>query len=1049
MNPPQPGHAPVGLRLSPWFIAVSFLMVACGGGGGGRSFDREATLESIAFLDPWDVNLEEPSEAPQSAPLVQQIEFTFSGQPNPGQLDPRRIVIEDQSTGKRVAGTYEVTGHRVVFTPDLPTIEAREGAEGDAGLAPDRFYHVAIGPNTWPEFIARVNPELRAAYPHPTNSSDVFLTFRTTTVVEHYYLGLEPRRPRLVSSDPSDGASQVTPGLYRDPEGLFPKRRKFHMKFDGPLQPTKENLSGFLLVDLDDRPAHAPLGVTLGVDVRLVSNELGMSLVEIEPSGILPFGHLLALEYPVGLRGLSDAGDAASGTRIAATFTVAAAPRSTIRDTLIEDFDGKGRRNLDALEPGVVAAQWDEFESNVLQPSFNFHGNGELGRFIPFPPDRPTQPRKIVLDTTSQEFPLSDGSTPDAPSGMTIVGGVFPFTDIDIPEGVHLEPRGPNPLVLAATGSVRISGSILMDAQNGTNELNVDSATTSRPGGRGGPGGGRGGEGQPSVFRGNFVRKLNQISPPSGGHGWGPRDREQIGGRGGESGTLDRNIGREKYLKPEGEDCPPDWEEVRQNGKSFCRREVVDDSFFGKDHEIQCAETLNTHSNGYKPPGGGGGSFLNRGGRRPHGIGNVLADGQGGYILRTPATHEDYDVLRAGIGGDAVFGDDDRNNNFIGPRGEVTEVIGGQGGGAGGSALDSYYCGHWCKNDDDPRNDRICIPERFFGRGPPWRFASSVEDARGGSGGGGGGALSIEALGPIEFTGSCRIRCGGGRGGGGESIGCGNFSGSGGGGSGGAILVRSATSVTVRPGVRFHVLGGKGAPTTSQLPGAMGCSTLVDEEGNELDPFQYPGAGGDGSAGIVQLQVPLGKVATVEDFAFTPRRTWLDSKNLLNPTEFTNVSVAVSDWYDLGRVIRRPPVGTNPVFRFQGLDEQGYVLTDDHGNVFDPKNADIRVDFLGQEDPLKPGSFLPGGEPRSHYVPPGTTVRVEFQGASAVADGAREIDPDSITPAPGEWAPTPAVANGQQFVRYRVTFDLAADGGEVTPETSRPTVQRLSIHAEF
>ena len=79
-------------------------------------------------------------------------------------------------------------------------------------------------------------------------------------------------------------------------------------------------------------------------------------------------------------------------------------------------------------------------------------------------------------------------------------------------------------------------------------------------------------------------------------------------------------------------------------------------------------------------------------------------------------------------------------------------------------------------------------------------------------------------------------------------------------------------------------------------------------------------------------------------------------------------------------------------------------------------------------------------------TPPGTSIQMEFQGASAVAPGSKEVDPGSLT----AWGAAPSVANGLQFLRWRVQFDLAATpGSTVGPDTPRPAVQALRIRATY
>ncbi len=988
-------------RWSTWLVCLLSCLAACSGGGSGSSAGRAGQLVAIEFPDPEDVNPEGLSTPPSAAPLNQQICFEFSEPPQAGQVGNETIQIRD-SRGETPSGSFRVEGTRVIFTPNFPIrpVEVQGGLvtdSGGAGLLPGEVYSIRLGPQTWPSFLTGVQSQLQSLYKDPNDSDGVILVVTTTEDEALFFRGIRSERPRLLSSDPSDGALGVTPQLHGDPAGLFPPRRSFRLTFDRPIHPSLANLDRFRLIDLDDR-SQAADGLSLGVDVCLIRNEVDHSTVEVMPSGILPFGHLLSLEYPSNLQGLGEEENTDSESRIAATFTIATAPSRTVVDRLRETFDTNEResRDIDELGEEAIPASWDIRDSNVLTANFAFDGRGELGRLVPSPGTE-RDPRLIVLDTSSQTLPLLDGSTPDALPG-TIVGGRFSFTDIDIPEYVTVEVRGPNPLILTATGSVRIAGTILMNAGSGPDANTIDSAVFSLPGGKGGPGGGRGGVGHPIVYRGQPFRR-NMVTPLRGGQGWGPANQLQIGGRGGVSGSIDN----------------PD-----------------EDGFYTTDRESTCTE-FSEHNPGFRPGGGGGGSFLETGGKaQKDGIGNVLPDGRGGFILRTPETHgPDYNVLAAGDPGQTVFQDDLSENDFIGLRGEIRDVIGGQGGGGGGSGFDTYYCGNWCKRDDDPTNDRVCKAEFGFGINNP----DSAADGRGGGGGGGGGAFSIRALGEILIDGSGQILCNGGLGGGGELAGCGSLAGSGGGGAGGAILLQSGTSILVKDGAVLETKAGRGKAAARN---PFGCGLGIE----------HPSSGGSGSVGLIQLQVPRGMVADVETASsVTPRKSWVDKNNIRNPSEFTPISAALSNWYDMGRAIDRPPRLTNPIYSFQGVDPAtGQVLTDEFGNVRNPSKANIRVDFLGVSDPALPGQFLPGQEPRANFIPPNATVTVEFQGAEALTPGSKEIDPESKT----EWSPLVSMANGKQFVRYRIRFDLTArEEDELEPEIALPTVQEISIRAEF
>ena len=1018
-----------GLRAggSASLVAIASALLACsgGGGGGGGSYDKTAELLAILFPDPNDVNAEAEDAAPNLAPLVQQVVFNFSGRPDPNRISISTVQIRDAS-GFPVPGTFTVDGTSVTFTPALPTrpfTVSGSGAidTGGTGLQPASSYSIRLGPRTF-SFVAMASTALRAEFPDPLDPKGVLVGFKTTADAAVFFAGLPAVRPQLVRADPRDGTTGVSPGLYTDPDRLFPPERSFTLTFDRPISPGVTNVSdgNFQLIDLD----HPSGGLSLGVDVTLTVNELNRSVVTVTPSGILPFGSLLALEHRSDVKGLSEAGVPTGPMAIASTFTIAQAPAATIHDRLTEDFHTAARQEGDVslLGTGVLPADWDRLDSDILQAAFTFQGDGVLGRFIP-PAPPSGQTKVITLDTTRQVFPLPDGSTPDAPPGFEVIGGVFPFTEIDIPDGVVVKPLGSKPLVLSATGSVRIAGDILLAGEDGTPENAYDSAVTSVPGGAGVAGGGRGGESHPILFfPPDQINYLTLVSPLFGGTGFGidPADgvMKRIGGVGGQCGCLDESDSKGKY---------------------------------GTDQEINCSE-FRTTSRPEKVPGGGGGSLLVRGntpgiydkGKRigdANGIGNVKPDGTGKFTV------DDDRTLLAGVGGRHPFFDDgNANNDFYGKKGQLTELVGGQGGGGGASLTESYYCGDWCRADSDPGNDKACYePNADPFVKPNKTRAGSVGDARGGGGGGGGGALLIQALGPITLTSTALIDAHGGAGMGGEAVGCSYWGGGGGGGSGGAVILQSGTSILIPTGAQINVSFGVGDDAENDNDYFSCDNGLGDGNGNGTGDA---GDGGNGGAGLIQLQVPGGETATVVSptNSLKPLSSWVDPTNTLNPSEFTPVSMAVSKWFDLGRVTARPPAGTNPVFSFGGLDVQGFVITNADGTVASPSTTDIVCSYMGQRDPLTNYKlYKKGEEPRGDFIPTNAKVRVEFQGANAIAAGSKEVDPGSLT----AWSSSPTVASSRQFLRWRITFDVTADGSLLAPNIRLPAVQSIQVHADF
>lgn len=145
-----------------------------------------------------------------------------------------------------------------------------------------------------------------------------------------------------------------------------------------------------------------------------------------------------------------------------------------------------------------------------------------------------------------------------------------------------------------------------------------------------------------------------------------------------------------------------------------------------------------------------------------------------------------------------------------------------------------------------------------------------------------------------------------------------------------------------------------------------------------------------------------------------------------------------------GLIQLQVPVGSNPGFLFGGLDSFGYVATDADGQVLAPVATDVVCDDLGTIDPVT-RQYMPGREPRENYRPPGAKVRVEFQGFDALVEGSREVDPLTLT----TWSSGATVANGRQFLRWRVTFTIADDTHPFGPLSPRPVVQQRTVHADF
>jgi len=665
----------------------------------------------------------------------------------------------------------------------------------------------------------------------------------------------------------------------------------------------------------------------LDAQVSLVSNGPEGAVLTVKPAGLLPVGAevtLMQRNIFTSLFGTSavNADPAApavpAGASALSTVTTAtplAGAAQPIDDVFFEPFSDASFEDTSATGLSPLA-EWAQLvgasgNSGGLRASVGVGPVGVLGDFIPQPPPGfdptlvryqptgsalgdqdlntiPLQFTTVLLDTDSQAFPLADGSTPGVTQAVTVFGGQFTFRDFIIPAGVHVVVKGSLPLRVVATGRVQIDGILDVSASHGSSDDSFNSGFLPNAGGPGGPGGGRGGDGQPTLFDPTGPGTINQyVTPETGEQGRGPVITgagkvvfQAVGGRGGLS-TMGYDAAGSGLPK-------------------------LSDSANDEHH---------------RPPGGGGGSFFFRGDESHEGAGVYKVQSSSSWFPFSlcptndkirDAIYGNEENLNSGgspitalqcvymdgtpinpvrlkpgaPGGDAVFGDGDPSNDFIGPGGEVSQLIGGQGGGGGGSRVDSMRHKIWSlDNKGSPLPSPPAPP--FYPKLLNGIYVSpAVFDAKGGGGGGGGGSIHIRCFGDITIGRLGYIDATGGDGGGGELLSNSTFVGGGGGGSGGAVLLEAGGSVIMEadPGHRaagftdqdgdqgaaIDVSGGQGRDSRASST-AAGSFTGFGYVANRSD-------GGQGGFGLIQLQVGDGTgMAQIAEgaYAFARKRTML------------------------------------------------------------------------------------------------------------------------------------------------------------------------------
>jgi hypothetical protein len=648
----------------------------------------------------------------------------------------------------------------------------------------------------------------------------------------------------------------------------------------------------------------------LDLDLTLEVNTATSAIVALDTVGVLPFGTRLDLMARPNLTSLDGASLANEnpdellsvlGAQRLMTVTtslpinthapcIGPDPEGRVHDVFLEEFLDTTYEDPDppSLNP---KADWAKLlagatPSGLLRASVGASDTAQLGDFHPvaspnFDPSiaysksaaQVTQAAFtfVYLDTDVQHFPLP-GGVGGITEAKTVFGGDFVFNDFIIPEGVWVKAVGTNPLRITATGEVEIHGVLDVSGFNGQGDNTFDTGFTPVPGGPGGAGGGRGGHGHPTVFDPIILGQggVNPISqyatPETGEHGLGPSigpfgavTFQNIGGRGGLS-TMGYDPAATGYPK---------------------------------------LSNAGNNREDHRPPGGGGGSMYYHGIKAHEGSGSYLVqsssswgnffkcigndkiswalygneENQPGcvgtgptnpiqcvYMVGTPSNPQRKQP--GGGPGNLIFKDGDPSNDFIGPGGELTQLIGGQGGGGGGSRIDSMKHSIWgigALGLPTLPPAPVCYPLLFGGT----FFSPTLYDAKGGGAGGGSGSVLIKSFGDIWFSRTGHIIATGGNGEGGEIVENSIYSGAGGGGSGGAVILQAAGDIIM------DADPGHAYPYSMDADGDQGASIDVSG-GFGFDARTSPGDiatkpaptfdftrsdGGQGGFGMIQFQV--------------------------------------------------------------------------------------------------------------------------------------------------------------------------------------------------
>lgn len=836
----------LGARLKPPLsLALILSLFSCGGGGGGSEDGTHFVLLSIEIANassqplnsPIRMNFSEPVDLSSFA-LGSTISISSSCSNPEIVLPPAtgRFYLDPSSAGK----TVYFQGN----CPLTPTLE-------DGGFLPSRpegvmSYYFSVLDSTNNRGLIR-NIEGK---PLLTGSSIAF----QTSLITNPFVDTVPGPPRL--SEMANLPDEIGINLLSSPNAPI------EIDLNQPVNPQLFREDWFYLRRVEDElilPSHCVLLENCNAENR--------SKIAVIPHGVLPWNSQIELVQSRLVHGLGQA-DFGVSDRVLKSIHIK--DKETVqRDAMREDFEDQSQE--DPAPP--IATPLASWGNGVLQASF-LAPPSEIDFAIG---PGTANPGTVSFDTTLSFLKDQAGQDRVIENGIIQCRNFYMKRNED--SAGRLNVKGPNPLLIIATGEVRLDRGTLISAvgESAQDVTGIGNGHLPAIGGRGQAGGGDGGIGSP----------VAALSSPKGGNGKGPFNTPDAGGQGGHSGYGALTVDFTTTSNPA--QCPP---------------HVVGFTADGQPIPSDCATALQVRAGG-----GGGGHFIemerdgaiagpfvygrvtqlfqpNCGENNPATAGNPPCSGanktsapQGSPPgtptppkLNTNTAGEDGTDGPTGLGSDhvaseaelaansgmpmlifdavtgelgakggarsaSVFTDQLPNgslntiNDFWGTkilpngellRGELLTPIGGSGGGAGGDAIASLEYPPSQNHD-------------FTGK-----------DFRGAGGGAGGGLVWIRAVGRITANGE--INADGGHGAGGEQISCIVQTGGGsGGGSGGMIVLESLTGITLRPlnegaGTNLHCTGGdRGWGTSLNGPAAEKCSQELGclEGGNWIGSCRF------------------------------------------------------------------------------------------------------------------------------------------------------------------------------------------------------------------
>ncbi|MAW62219.1 MAG: hypothetical protein CMJ94_15490 [Planctomycetes bacterium] len=490
-------------------FSAALLLPSCGGGGGsGSGSGTSGTSGNFALLSSnlgdgvtWELN--------------RLMEFEFNNPIDPDSVSFSTVRFTSPDVNQPVTGSFEIkadgTGRTLVFRPHCPSSQSNDNGSFVPG---GHEYRLTVASSA--KFGAAV---LRDKKGRPLTQGFTRTFYSPEAAGSDLFVDYVEGPLALDDDNPIEWPAGLN--LFSDPDGFI--RINFNQAIDA--RPSNLNQKNLYVLYADGEVGSANENVfpeTNRLPGRLsVADNCGLdgSTVNFEVAGILPTNRKLKVvikrEFS-DIAGQENAADLATPIYTVPTLAeyfddnTVAWGTIEVADEYSDDFSSSADLDLSSGLPLPAA----EYSDGFVQASFDFPGEFTTQDFL-------LNTGYSEIFTNSQTFFTDSNNTT-----FTVQNGVLNVRNFTIESGSELRGRGENPLIIYATGEVRIDGRLNVSGNNAVWPTGLNSPQRPEGGAKGECGGGDGGTSSQEVFQETY----------RGSSGNGGFNFSGQGGQGGESG---------------------------------------------------------------------------------------------------------------------------------------------------------------------------------------------------------------------------------------------------------------------------------------------------------------------------------------------------------------------------------------------------------------------------------------------------------------------------------------------------------------------------------